>query len=267
MTASGRRYEAADRMIAEELSQRAAIAIDQASLYRAAQQANAAKAEFLATISHELRTPLNAIIGYAELLGSEITGPVTEAQAHQLSRVRMSARHLLFLIDEILSFARSEAERDAVHLSEVDMHELVREVMDTFTPEIEGKGLAFAHSLDADVPTIRSDHSKLRQILLNLLSNASKFTDRGSVRLAVRRHGNGIVLAVSDTGIGISEEHRARIFEPFWQVEQSRTRRVGGTGLGLSVVRKFSELLGGTLSVQSEVGVGTTISLRLPPEP
>lgn len=263
-TRPGRRHQKADIMLAEELASRAAVSLEQAWLYRAAQQANAAKAEFLATISHELRTPLNAIIGYSDLLGEGISGPINQQQALQLDRMRMSARHLLFLIDETLAFARSEADLHPVHLEEVDLHLSAREVAGAFAPELSDRGIEFQYNVTSDVPLILSDSAKIRQVLRNLLSNASKFTDSGSVALSAYCHGDSVVIDVSDTGIGISPANLARIFEPFWQVEQSRTRRVGGTGIGLSVARKYAEMLGGSLTVRSAPEVGSTFSLRLP---
>lgn len=263
-THSGRHYDDADRMLAEELASRTAVSLEQAWLYRAAQQANAAKAEFLGTISHELRTPLNAIIGYSDLLGEGISGPVNEKQVHQLDRVRTSARHLLLLIDETLAFARSETDKDPVLLEEVDLRALAREAASDFADEVAERGMVLEWKVDADMTVIYSDHAKVRQILRNLLSNATKFTQKGGVNLQVRGDGDAVALEVSDTGIGISAENLPRIFEPFWQVEQSRTRRVGGTGIGLSVARKYAEMLGGTLSVRSAPGKGSTFTLRLP---
>ncbi len=264
MTHSGRHYDDSDRTLAEELAHRTAVSLEQAWLYRAAQQANAAKAEFLGTISHELRTPLNAIIGYSDLLGDGISGPINEAQAHHLDRVRSSARHLLILIDETLAFARSETDKDPVLLEEVDLSTLAREATSDFADEVSERGIVLEWSVEPNLEVIHSDHAKIRQILRNLLSNASKFTQKGGVSLHVRGDGDGVVLEVSDTGIGISAQNLPRIFEPFWQVEQSRTRRVGGTGIGLSVARKYAEMLGGTLSVRSAPGKGSTFTLRLP---
>jgi signal transduction histidine kinase len=151
-----------------------------------------------------------------------------------------------------------------VLLEEVDLRTLAREATSDFAHEVSERGMALEWNVDPNLKVIHSDHAKIRQILRNLLSNASKFTQKGGVNLQVRGDGDGVVLEVSDTGIGISAENLPRIFEPFWQVEQSRTRRVGGTGIGLSVARKYAEMLGGTLSVRSAPGKGSTFTLRLP---
>jgi signal transduction histidine kinase len=265
---SGRRFTERDLPIAEELSRRSALAIENAELFEAAAAANRAKSEFLASISHELRTPLNAILGYTQLLSDGITGPVSDSQHRQLQRVRASAVHLLGLIDEVLSFTRLEAGREQVAIADVDVAVALDDAVTLVRP------LAAARELDLDLqspPTTNgeplrmvTDVLKLRQILINLLSNAVKFTDRGRVALAARPDGDDVVFTVSDCGIGIRAEHLERVFEPFWQVEQAASRRVGGTGLGLSVSRRLARLLGGDVTVQSVVGEGSTFEVRLP---
>lgn len=264
MAASGRTHGDGDRLLAEELARRAATSISQARLYREAQKANSAKAEFLATISHELRTPLNAIIGYAELIGSGISGPLTESQRHQLSRLQVSAQHLLQLIDEVLSFATSEVDREGIQITSVDMSHILGDVLDRFRSQMETRGLTLEFQMDRRMPAVHTDVARLRQILLNVVSNAVKFTSNGSVSVAARHVDSLVEVSVSDTGIGIDSAHLASIFEPFWQVEQTRTRRVGGTGLGLSVARRNAELLGGVLQVRSKPGKGSTFVLRIP---
>jgi signal transduction histidine kinase len=264
---SGRRFTERDLPIAEELARRSALAIENAELFVAAAAANRAKSEFLASISHELRTPLNAILGYTQLLSDGITGAVTDSQQRQLLRIRASAVHLLGLIDEVLSFARLEAGREQVAVAEVDVAGALEDAMALVRPLAAGRDL----SLEVLLPPAANDEPlrmvtdvlKLRQILVNLLSNAVKFSDRGRVTRAMCLEGVDVVLAVSDEGIGIRAEHLERVFEPFWQVEQAASRRVGGTGLGLSVSRRLARLLGGDVTGEGVVGEGSTFEVRL----
>jgi PAS domain S-box-containing protein len=260
---AGRQYDEEDLSIAEELARRAAIAIDNARLYREAQEANRAKADFLAIMSHELRTPLNAIMGYSDLLEAEISGPVTLKQRRQLSRIRASARHLLQLIEEILAFARMEDGGEEVSLADVDAERIVREAIAIIEPLATAKNLELSVDVDRDA-VLRTDAGKVRQILVNLLANAVKFTELGGVSVRVRVNDGVLHIDVCDTGIGILPEQVERIFEPFWQGERPTTRRVGGSGLGLSVSRRFARLLGGDISVTSEAGKGTDFHVELP---
>ena len=243
----------------------AEVAMQQAEAARAeAESANGAKSDFLAVMSHELRTPLAAIMGYQELLADGITGPVTEAQGQQLARIKLSARHLLSLIDEILTFTRLDAGRETVLEEEVELDQVLRDAYEIVEPLAEAKKLQLRLSSPGKGVVIETDPTKLRQILVNLLSNAVKFTQEGHVELAGRVLENQVVLTVEDTGIGIGEEHLGRIFDPFWQVEQKATRRASGTGLGLTVSRRLANLLGGDVVVRSEVGKGTTFTATLP---
>jgi PAS domain S-box-containing protein len=263
---SGRTLGPADAEALEELARRVALAVDNARLYTAALDASETKSEFLATMSHELRTPMNAILGYADLLDAEVAGPLTPAQREQLGRIGASARHLLQLIDEILTFSRIEAGREQVTVERFDLAELARDTATLVEPLAVGKDLRFPVDTSADPLWVVSDPGKVRQILLNLLSNAVKFTDAGEVRLAVRAEGGEAVLRVSDTGIGIPPEQQGRIFDAFWQVEQSSIRRAGGTGLGLSVTLHLAEMLGGTVEVDSTPAAGSTFTVRIPLE-
>jgi PAS domain S-box-containing protein len=265
---SGRCFTERDLPIAEELARRSALAIENAELFEAAAAANRAKSEFLASISHELRTPLNAILGYTQLLADGITGPVNEAQGHQLKRVRASATHLLGLIDEVLSFSRLEAGRETVALADTEVSAALEDAITIVRPLAAARDLGLEvvppPAPEGEPLRMVTDVLKLRQILVNLLNNAVKFTDRGTITLATRVDGDEVVFTVRDTGIGIPAEHLERVFEPFWQVEQAASRRVGGTGLGLSVTRRLAHLLGGRVSVQSVVGKGSTFEVRLP---
>jgi signal transduction histidine kinase len=218
-------------------------------------------------MSHELRTPLNAILGYTSLLAEGITGPIIPAQQEQLLRIRASATHLLGLIDEVLSFSRLEAGREQLSMHDVDVAAVLDEAAALVRPMAAAKQLP----LEIQPPDatggplrLRSDVLKLRQILVNLLTNAVKFTDHGSVTLSAHAEGDDVVFTVTDTGIGIPASHLEHVFDAFWQVEQAASRRVGGTGLGLSVTRRLARLLGGDVSVKSVSGQGSTFVVRLP---
>jgi signal transduction histidine kinase len=230
----------------------------------AAEVANRAKNDFLAVMSHELRTPLNAIVGYAELLHDGVTGPVTQEQQEQLERVELSARHLVELVDDILSFSRLESGRDNIRYAPVDLATITREAGALVEPVARSKGLTFTVELPNEDTTITTDPAKVRQVLVNLLSNAIKFTDEGTIRLASHVEPACVVFEVEDTGIGIAREHQERVFETFWQVDQTATRKAGGAGLGLSVSRRLARALGGDLGVESDIGNGSRFRFWLP---
>ena len=229
-----------------------------------AERANTIKTDFLAVMSHELRTPLTAIMGYEELLSDGITGPITEEQRQQLSRINASAHHLLGLIDEILTFARVDIGREKVRLEQVSLNTAIAEAAALVEPMAVAKSIRFVIVNLFEDQTIASDRTKLKQMLVNLLSNAIKFTDEGEVRLTAAIRGDLVEFCVSDTGIGIDPANLEAIFEPFWQAEQTATRKTGGTGLGLSVTRKLARLLGGDVTVKTGVGKGSTFTLTLP---
>jgi signal transduction histidine kinase len=258
----GRPYSEDDKDLAQELATRAAIAIDNAQLYRGALAASEAKSAFLATISHELRTPLNAIIGYASLLEEGIDGTLSAAQQAQLGRIRASANHLLALIDEVLTFSRVDAGKEVVRTDEVDLKPLVGQALSMVATVATDKGLEIRDRTEN--AKLVTDEGKLRQILLNLLSNAIKFSDGGEITISSQIQGDSISISIADRGIGIAPENLDRIFDPFWQVEQRSTRRVGGTGLGLSVSRNLARLLGGDVSVESQAERGSTFTVTLP---
>ena len=229
-----------------------------------AERANNSKTDFLAVMSHELRTPLTAIMGYEELLSDGITGPVTELQRQQLGRINASARHLLGLIDEILTFARVDIGRERVRWESMSVNHTLTDAAALVQPMAADKKLRFVVELLDEDQSIQTDGTKLRQMLVNLLSNGIKFTDKGEVRLGCAVSVSTLEVRIADTGVGIAAENIEDVFEPFWQAEQTATRKTGGTGLGLSVTRKLARLLGGDVTVASRMGAGTTFLLTLP---
>ena len=253
-----------ERFLMRVTVDQAAVSVENARLFHEAQEASLAKSQFIATMSHELRTPLNAILGYVDLLLLGIPEPVGESSKVHIDRIRTSARHLLELIDSILSFARMEAGREELHLETVDLSRLAAESVELLEPIARRNALALACEAPDDPLLVETDRSKVRQILFNLISNAIKFTDRGRVDVRVEVAEDHALVSVRDTGIGIPPDELTRIFEPFRQVEGTLTRRTGGTGLGLSVARSLCELMGATLDVESVQGEGSTFTLRLP---
>jgi signal transduction histidine kinase len=244
--------------------EQAMLAIHASRLVASLTAANAAKATFLATMSHELRTPLNAIIGYSELLRGEISGALNRQQQQQVQRIDVAARHLLGLIESILSFARLEAGKEEVTLEVADAARIAEDVVALVEPLARVKALEIHLRTETDLPPIRTDQAKLRQILLNLLSNAIKFTEQGRVTLDVAADAETVRWTVSDTGIGISTRDLERIFEPFRQATETHSGRSPGTGLGLSVSRQLARLLGGDVTAESIPHCGSSFILRLP---
>lgn len=265
--APNRTYDVHDLKLAQELAVRAALAVDNARLYEAAVAASKAKSDFLAVMSHELRTPLNVITGNADLLEAEIAGSLTEKQKDFVQRIKTSAWNQLRIIEEILTFSRMELGREQVQIERVDLSHLVRDLVPLVEPLAREKGLHFRIDAPEEPTPVETDPRKLRHILLNLLSNAMKFTEEGEVELQAAVEEGTTILRLRDTGIGIAPEYLEKIFEPFFQVEEALTREKGGTGLGLSVARRIAHLLGGEITVQSEVGKGSTFTVRLPRRP
>jgi signal transduction histidine kinase len=234
---------------------------------RAAQTAQAesqAKATFMATVSHELRTPLNAVIGYTDLLEAGLGGKLEPLAASYVGRIRATARHQQQIIDEILSFSRLEAGREAVHDEIVSLEELRDEVCAVIVPLADARGLAFTENF-VDAPgEFTTDPGKLRQILLNLLGNAVKFTRSGGVTLTVRQSEDSLTFTVEDTGPGIRLGDRERIFDAFTQLDERATREQGGTGLGLAITKRLVALLNGTIRVDARDGNGSSFVVTLP---
>jgi signal transduction histidine kinase len=229
------------------------------------QRANAAKSQFLAMMSHELRTPLNAIGGYADLLMLGVRGPVTPEQLEDLGRIRRNKEMLLAIISDILEFTRADAGALVVKAEAVSIAHLVADVTDAVGQQFAAKDVRLTVSSVPAGAMARGDRERLHQVLLNLLSNAMKFTEPGGeVVIGAAIVDEHVCIEVADTGRGISASELDAIFEPFVQIDASLTRRAGGTGLGLAIARQMTSAMGGTLSVRSTVGVGSTFTLALP---
>jgi PAS domain S-box-containing protein len=230
----------------------------------AAESANRAKSVFLANMSHELRTPLNAIIGYSEMLQEEATDLGEARMVADLEKIQSAGKHLLNLINEVLDLSKIEAEKMELFLESFSVAKLIDDVVASVQPMVEKKGNRLEVLGLAELGEMHADITKLRQALLNLLSNANKFTEGGTVTLAGTREGEWIELAVSDTGIGMTAEQVERLFQPFTQADASTTRKYGGTGLGLAISRRFCQMMGGDVAVTSEPDRGSTFMIRLP---
>jgi len=238
-----------------------------AKMHDEAVNANKVKSQFLANMSHELRTPLNAIIGYSEMLREEAEELGNPVLAKDLQKISKAGSHLLALINDILDISKIEAGKMELHYESCSLPELMQDVVATMRPLIEEKGNRLVHEC-MDQGQMLSDVLKIRQIILNLLSNANKFTDRGVITFRIaaeQRDGqDGCSIIVQDTGIGMTGEQMAKLFQPFTQADSSTTRKYGGTGLGLSISHRFIQMLGGALQVNSEPGVGTVFTCWLP---
>jgi signal transduction histidine kinase len=244
--------------------EQAAVTVENARLYHETLVASKAKSDFIATMSHELRTPLNAILGYVDLLLSGVPEPLPVRAKAQVERVKVAARHLLKLIEEILLFSGLELSREEVRLEAVQLSKIIAETATLIAPLARARGLEFHTESPEHAVVLQTDPARVRQILVNLLSNAVKFTDEGEISLCARVRDARVLFEVCDTGIGISPEHLEKIFEPFQQIEQGPSRREGGTGLGLSVSRRLAQLLGGDVTVESKPGQGSKFTLQLP---
>ncbi len=234
---------------------------------REAEDASASKSRFLANTSHELRTPLNAIIGYSEMLEEELSDAGQMEYLPDLQRIRSAGKHLLSLINDILDLSKIEAGKMELFVDAFHVRDAVDDVCTTIRPLLEKNGNAFRLVGDADLGTMRSDATRLRQVLLNLLSNASKFTERGTITLEVhheRANGGWLSFAVSDTGIGMTPDQLDRVFDAFSQAEAATASKYGGTGLGLPISRRFCQMMGGDITVSSTLGEGSTFLVRLP---
>jgi signal transduction histidine kinase len=253
------------RRNAEQLT----VLVDQLRVTQArAEEATRAKSDFLASMSHELRTPLNAIILYSELLEEEAEERGHQSSIADLERIRSAGKHLLDLINGILDLSKIEAGKMTLAVEDFEVRTLVAELIDTVSPLVNKNGNTLAVTCDDGVGTMSTDAMKTRQILLNLLSNASKFTRAGSITLAACRRtveGTAFVeFTVTDTGVGMTAAQVARVFDPFTQADVTTTRKYGGTGLGLALVARYCQLMGGTVSAESQPGTGSRFVVRLP---
>jgi signal transduction histidine kinase/DNA-binding response OmpR family regulator len=262
--------------VLQALADQIAVAIDNARSYELAQQAIAEmreldrlKDQFLANMSHELRTPLNSIIGFSRVILKGIDGPVTELQEQDLNAIYNSGQHLLRLINDILDLSKIQAGKMELAFDDVNLSELLQSVIPTAAGLIKDKPIQLIQNIAPDIPIIRADSMRIRQVVLNLLANAAKFTEEGSITVGagVQMNKEGqpeAVVKVTDTGPGISPEDQKKLFQAFSQVDASPTRKTGGSGLGLSICLRLIELHGGHIGVNSEPGKGSTFYFTLP---
>ena len=228
-----------------------------------AESSDKLKSAFLATMSHELRTPLNSIIGFSSILLQQRAGPLTEEQIKQLKMIKASGGHLLSLINEILDLSKIESGQVTPNPEYFDLHEVLEEVINLEEPNASKKGLALRLNGNHKI-AIQNDKQRVQQIILNLVNNAIKFTDHGSVLIDYSREEDKVIINVSDTGIGIQKEDIDKLFKPFIQIESHLDRKYQGSGLGLSISKKLVEMLGGTIHLKSDFGSGSTFTVMLP---
>jgi len=271
---SGEIFDDRELQVLRLLASQAAISLENARLYEELGESNAQllqasrlKSQFLAGVSHELRTPLNSIIGFSKVLLNRIDGDLNERQEKYVRSVHTSSQHLLGLINSILDISSIEAGRLALDQAEFELAALIDECVEVSLPLARGKPIKLDKAVAFDLPTMSGDRAKIRQVLLNLLSNAIKFTPGGRVSVGVKLGGDGIHVAVSDTGVGIRKEDLGRLFEPFERLENPVSRDVGGTGLGLAISKKFVELHGGKMWAESRENAGSTFHFTLPCAP
>ncbi|MGH8601367.1 MAG: response regulator [Gammaproteobacteria bacterium] len=259
-----------NEILETEIRERKEVERDLIAMRNRAEAANKAKSQFLANMSHELRTPLNAIIGYSEMLQDVMTDEALDRAelSGDVDKIRSAGKHLLSLINDILDLSKIEAGKMDLSIEAFNADELIQDVIGTITPLAESRGNQLRINVEGEIGIIYSDVTKIRQILFNLLSNAVKFTHQGHVDLTcIRKHGEGgeeVVFSVHDTGIGISHENLDVLFKPFSQADASTTRKYGGTGLGLAISRSYAKMLGGEIEVDSEVGRGSTFTVKFP---
>jgi signal transduction histidine kinase/CheY-like chemotaxis protein len=266
-----------DVSVLQILADQIAVAIENAKAYELAQKAyeeikevDRVKSQFLANMSHELRTPLNSIIGFSRVILKGIDGPINETQKQDLSAIYNSGQHLLTLINNILDLSKIEAGKMELQISDVSIADMVNSVMSTATGLVKDKAIKLYQQIPPDLPTVKADQTRVRQILLNFVSNATKFTEEGSITVGASvitgpKGRKEVMVTIADTGNGIAPEDQGKLFQPFSQVDDSPTRKTGGTGLGLSICRSMVEMHGGRIGLlNSEVGKGSTFFFTLP---
>jgi signal transduction histidine kinase len=257
-----------ERWLCQMVSQSAAVALYAADQSNAAKAASETKELFLANVSHEFRTPLHAILGYAEVLGGMIPPDADAMFSEGIERMRANAVRLQDLLEELLSFAEIRAGRRAMRIESVSLRDVIGELAPMTRELIAGKPVSLTWQVNTDADEIRTDRRRLQRILSCILSNAAKFTEEGSIKISVDAAEEGRVeVAISDSGIGISESDLNLVFDDFRQVDPSFTRRYGGLGLGLALARELARLLGATMELESRAGIGTTVRVRLPHQP
>jgi signal transduction histidine kinase len=263
-----RQLDERERWLCQMVSQSAAVALYAADQSDAAKAASETKELFLANVSHEFRTPLHAILGYAEVLGGMIPDDADPMFSEGIERMRANAVRLQDLLEELLSFAEIRAGRRAMRIESVALRDVVGDLVPMTRELIAGRPVTLSWQIHTESDEVRTDRRKLQRILSCLLSNAAKFTEEGSISISVDAPEDGRVeVAIADTGIGISENDLSLVFDDFRQVDPSFTRRYGGLGLGLALARELARLLGGTMELESRVGVGTTVRVRVPRQP
>jgi len=231
----------------------------------AAETANRTKSQFLANMSHELRTPLNAIIGFSDLIQSRMFGPISDRYRDYAGNILTSGNHLLGLINDVLDLAKLEAGQLELHDEDVDLVEMIATSLHFVEPQARKSDVQLSHIIDERARFIRADERRLRQAVVNLLSNAVKFTPAaGSVRIVCAHTDSGVLIVVSDTGVGMALAEIPKAMQPFGQIDSTITRKYEGTGLGLPLAKDLVELHGGTLTIESQVNVGTTVTIVLP---
>jgi signal transduction histidine kinase/DNA-binding response OmpR family regulator len=265
--------EAAERKLAEqalrESEHQLELALEEAQQARSsAEEASRSKSAFLANMSHELRTPMNAIIGYCEMLLEDAQDAGNDEYIPDLEKIQGAGKHLLALINDILDLSKIEAGKMDLYLEDIDVPAAIKDVENTIKPLVHQKGNTLIIECPDALPKLRADLTKLRQGLFNLLSNANKFTDKGEIAFSVTTEqaddGQWISFRVADTGIGMTQEQVGKVFEAFTQADSSTTRKYGGTGLGLTITKTFCQMMGGDITAQSEPGMGSTFTIRLP---
>ncbi|MGI4810608.1 MAG: ATP-binding protein, partial [Janthinobacterium lividum] len=253
--------------VAIDISEQKRVEADLQAARDTAEQANLAKSTFIANMSHELRTPLSAIIGYSEMLREEVSDGVDPAELDtDLGKIESNARHLLGLINDVLDLSKIESGKMEVFAERFEVEPMVRDVAATVDSLVHKKGNRLEVEIAAGLGTMSSDITKIRQTLLNLLSNAAKFTENGTITLAVEQESEFVVFRVKDSGIGMTAEQLGKLFQRFSQADASTTRRFGGTGLGLSITKAFTSMLGGSIDVTSQEGQGSCFTVRVPVE-